>query len=215
MPKVLPEYLELKRQQILDAAAACFARGGFHRTTMQDICVEVELSPGAVYRYFQSKEEIIQAMCTRGHEEDVESIRDAMKLDNTLEVFDELIRVFFSGVEDREFCALMVELISEARRDEMISESVREGWTQIMEPLTELVIAAQARGEINPQLDPAAVVSVMLGVYQGLVLQNLVRPDMDVEGYAQTTRALFNGTFWFGGGQASEPMAAAKAALRH
>jgi AcrR family transcriptional regulator len=213
MPKVLPEYLELKRQQILDAAAACFAREGFHRTTMQDICGEVELSPGAVYRYFQSKEEIIQAMCTRGHEEDVETIREAMKLDNTLDVFDELIRLFFSGVEDREFCALMVELISEARRDEMISESVREGWTQLMEPLSEIVVEAQARGEINPELDPEAVVSVMLGVYQGLVLQNLVRPDMDVEAYAQTTRALFNGTFWCGASPASKGPIVVKAAL--
>ena len=215
MPKVLPEYLELKRQQILDAAAACFARGGFHRTTMQDICGEVELSPGAVYRYFQSKEEIIQAMCTRGHEEDVETIRDAMKLDNTLEVFDELIRLFFSGVEDREFCALMVELISEARRDEMISESVREGWTQIMGPLAEIVVKAQARGEINADLDPEGVVSVMLGVYQGLVLQNLVRPEMDIEGYAQTTRALFNGSFWCGASPDNRSATDAKAFARH
>ena len=47
MPKVLPEYLELRRQQILDAAAACFSRRGFHQTTMQDICTEAGLSPGA------------------------------------------------------------------------------------------------------------------------------------------------------------------------
>ncbi|MGE0685263.1 MAG: TetR/AcrR family transcriptional regulator, partial [Dehalococcoidia bacterium] len=45
MPKVLPEYLELRRQQILDAAAACFTRAGFHQTTMQDICAESDLSP--------------------------------------------------------------------------------------------------------------------------------------------------------------------------
>jgi TetR/AcrR family transcriptional regulator, repressor for uid operon len=205
MPKVLPEYLELKRQEILDGAAACFARSGFHGTTMQDICSEVNLSPGAVYRYFQSKEEIIQAMCTRGHEEDVVTIREAMRLDSTLKTFDELIRIFFSGVEDREFCALMVELISEARHNELIGDSVRDGWVQIMEPLKELVVDAQGRGEMNPKLDPAAVVRVMLGVYQGLVLQNLLQPGMDVEGYALTVRALFNGTFWTGGSPAALP----------
>ena len=52
MPKVTEAHLEARRQQILDAASACFSRQGFHQTTMQGICREVDLSPGAVYRYF-------------------------------------------------------------------------------------------------------------------------------------------------------------------
>jgi AcrR family transcriptional regulator len=215
MPKVLPEYLETRRQQIIDAAAACFARGGFHRTTMQDICGEAELSPGAVYRYFQSKEDIIQAMCTRGHEEDVEAIREALKLNDTVAIMDELIRLFFSGVEDREFCALMVELISEAKHNQPIGESVLKGWHSILEPLSDLVRQAQDRGEINPALDARAVTRVMLGVYQGLVLQNLLEPGMDIEGYVQTTRALFQGSFWRGGSVSSEAGNGARAVLRH
>lgn len=196
MPKVLPEYLETRRQQIIDAAAACFARGGFHRTTMQDICSEAELSPGALYRYFQSKEDIIQAMCSRGHEEDVETIREAMELGDTVAILDELIRVFFAGVEDREFCALMVELISEAKHNQPIGESVLEGWHAIFGPLSDLVRKAQSRGEINNELDAGAITRVMLGVYQGLVLQHLLEPGMDVRRYIETTRALFQGGFW-------------------
>jgi AcrR family transcriptional regulator len=215
MPKVLPEYLETRRQQIIDAAAACFARAGFHRTTMQDICTEADLSPGAVYRYFQSKEEIIHAMCSRGHEEDVETIRQAMELDDTVAIMNELTRIFFAGVEDREFCALMVELISEAKHNETIGESVRDGWHVIFEPLAELVQRAQARGEINPNLDPAGVTRVMLGVYQGLVLQHLLEPDMDVTGYVETTQALFQGYFWHGPKPASAEAKGAQAALRH
>ena len=215
MPKVLPVYLETRRQQIIDAAAACFARGGFHRTTMQDICSEAELSPGALYRYFQSKEEIIQAMCSRGHEEDVQTIREALKLNDTVAVMDELIRVFFSGVDDREFCALMVELISEAKHNQPIGEAVLEGWYSIFEPLSDLVRQAQERGEINPALDVRAVTRVMLGVYQGLVLQNLLEPGMDVQGYVETTRALFQGGFWHGDTASPAPSAGVQAALRH
>src|SRR5918997_1478939 len=111
MPKVQPEYLETRRQQILDAAAACFSRRGFHQTTMQDICAEADLSPGAVYRYFRSKEEIIQAMCLRGHEEDAETIREAMARGSTQEVMDELVRIFFEGADNRELCALSIELL--------------------------------------------------------------------------------------------------------
>ena len=213
MPKVLPEYLELRRQQILDAAAACFARRGFHQTTMQDICGGAELSPGAVYRYFQSKEEIIQAMCSRGRSEDAELIRGAMELDGTLAVLDELIRIFFAGVEDRELCVLSVELTSEARRNEFIAESLRAGRDQVLEPLRDLVTRAQARGEIDRGLDAASIASVMMGTYQGLVLQKLLTPELDVESYSETVRALFGGRFWRG--EKLVQPAGAQTALQH
>src|SRR3989304_4862304 len=96
MPKVLPEYLELRRQQILDAAAACFVRRGFPRTTMQDICDEAGLSPGAVYRYFPSKEEIIEAMSEYRQRQNAERLEQAMGKEATLEaVAGPLPAVFF------------------------------------------------------------------------------------------------------------------------
>ncbi len=38
MPKLKPEVQHQRRERILDAAERCFARTGFHRTTMHDIC---------------------------------------------------------------------------------------------------------------------------------------------------------------------------------
>ena len=46
----------------MDAARACFIRKGVHATSMQDIFAEAGLSAGAVYRYFKSKNEIIEAI---------------------------------------------------------------------------------------------------------------------------------------------------------
>jgi AcrR family transcriptional regulator len=61
MPKVSESYLVERREQILQAALSCFGRKGFHQTTMRDICDEAGVSPGAVYRYFRSKDEFIKA----------------------------------------------------------------------------------------------------------------------------------------------------------
>src|SRR5438552_14789580 len=125
MPKVLPEYLETRRREILDAAAACFARHGFHQSSMQDICGEADLSPGAVYRYFRSKEEIIEAMCSRNQNEDAELVRQAAATGGTMDALDELARLFLLNLENSEQCILSVELASEARRNPVVLESLR------------------------------------------------------------------------------------------
>ncbi len=64
-PKVSEEYLEDRRNQILDAAVATFSRKGFHQTTIEDIRLEASLSRGAVYHYFKSKEDIIDGIRQR------------------------------------------------------------------------------------------------------------------------------------------------------
>ena len=62
MPRVSEEHLERRRQQIVDAAQRCFARRGFHQSSMQDVFAESGLSAGAVYRYFKSKDELVAAL---------------------------------------------------------------------------------------------------------------------------------------------------------
>jgi AcrR family transcriptional regulator len=65
MPKVSIEYSEARRLQIIDAACRCFARKGFHQAPMRDIYQEVQLSHGAIYHYFRSKDDIFAASFER------------------------------------------------------------------------------------------------------------------------------------------------------
>lgn len=211
MPKVLPEYLELRRQQILDSAAACFTRAGFHQTSMQDICAEADLSPGAVYRYFRSKEEIIQAMCERGFEGDVEAVRQIISSMEPKDAFNELVHAFFEDVENREMCVLSIELLAESRRDPFVSESQKNGLDSIRAPLAELVRIAQQRGQMNPDFDADAVSRVMMSLYLGLVWQKVLEPDLDVLPYAQAVKGIFAANL---GGTAAEA-AAATPAMQH
>jgi AcrR family transcriptional regulator len=215
MPKVLPEYLELRRQQILDAAAACFSRRGFHQTTMQDICGEAELSPGAVYRYFRSKEEIIEGMGEHRQQENAARLDQVMSKGSTVEVFDELLRVFFINRDAQEFmayCSLTIEFISEATHNERVQGALQKTNRAVRDSLIELVKQSQARGDIDVSLDPEGVGRVMIALYQGFLTQKLVDPDIDVHAYAQAAGALFNGTFWRGAGAEK---AAPQPALQH
>lgn len=60
---------ERRRLQILDAARECFAARGLSLTTVEDICGEARISPGALYRYFGSKAEIVAALAQEAHAE--------------------------------------------------------------------------------------------------------------------------------------------------
>lgn len=62
MPKVPAQYLEARRRGILAAAQRCISRNGIQGTTMRDICRAANLSPGAIYRYFDGKEQILGAL---------------------------------------------------------------------------------------------------------------------------------------------------------
>ncbi|MCK4832919.1 MAG: TetR/AcrR family transcriptional regulator, partial [Anaerolineales bacterium] len=51
-----------RKQQIFQAALACFGRKGYHLTTMDDIVQESGLSKGALYWYFEGKKELFLSL---------------------------------------------------------------------------------------------------------------------------------------------------------
>jgi AcrR family transcriptional regulator len=56
---------EMRRQQIMVAAKRVFTRSGYEKSTMEDIAREAELSPGTIYLYFKSKDELYASLCLR------------------------------------------------------------------------------------------------------------------------------------------------------
>jgi AcrR family transcriptional regulator len=53
------------RARIIEAADSLFRRLGFAKTAVADIAAELEMSPANVYRFFSSKNAIVEAICQR------------------------------------------------------------------------------------------------------------------------------------------------------
>ena len=66
MPRLSDTTRAQRRQHILTSAWRCFSRDGFHATSMDDIIAATGMSSSAVYRYFRSKDELIQATADEG-----------------------------------------------------------------------------------------------------------------------------------------------------
>ncbi len=198
MPRVSEEYLTARRQQILCAAAACFARKGFHQATMQDICEEARLSPGAVYRYFPSKLELIAALCDENLRRHAELIGAAAQGRDFSALADEVIAVYFGPggeLETGDKGALDLELIAEASRNPEVGAIGRRSFAGLRGLFAALVAAAQQRGEIAPELDPQAVGTIALSFYYGLLIQKLLDPSIETQPYVAVMKALLNGRF--------------------
>jgi TetR/AcrR family transcriptional regulator, cholesterol catabolism regulator len=54
-----------RRESILQASAQIFQRRGYHHTTIEEVAAELFLTKAGVYHYFASKQQILEAICTR------------------------------------------------------------------------------------------------------------------------------------------------------
>src|ERR1700712_432569 len=77
-----------RRTQILEAAIVCFAKRGFHQTSMHDISAEAGISVGLIYRYFANKEAVISAMADEHKKEVNEWLERARLAPTLLEALD-------------------------------------------------------------------------------------------------------------------------------
>jgi|SRR2546422_5946251 len=201
MPKVTEAHTEARREQIMEAASHCFSREGFHKTTINDICRESALSPGAIYRYFPSKEEIIAATAEQSLQRSIALVREIKEHGETRRVLDELVETFFGPLD----CAdceqdirCDIELWSEALREPRIMEVERRGMGSFRQHFAEIIRRAQKLGEINPRLDPEAVARTMIAFHAGLVVQKAMDPRTDVKAYVTAMKAMMIGQFWQG-----------------
>ena len=196
MPKVTEEHLEARRTQILNAAVACFSRNGFHQTTMQDICREAGLSPGAVYRYFDSKEAMIGECCMRGQEGTAMAFEGATSQAGTQEVIAELADIFLGELANPEAppaLRLHVQLWGESLRSPEILEGLTSNRAGVRQHLQAVVERGQGLGDVDSEADPEYLARVLLSAYDGLVLQKSLDPDLDIWRYVDAFKSLVAG----------------------
>jgi TetR/AcrR family transcriptional regulator, repressor for uid operon len=197
MPKISEEQREARRLEILDVAGRCFARQGFHRTTMEDIIRELKSSPGAVYCYFSGKSDIVEAIAEQRHKRESVLLAELLASDNVAEGLEGVARTFFKMLQDpneKERRKVTIQIWAESLRDKRIRKIVERGIRQ-RDLLTTALRNAQRAGELPKDLDPDAFSRVLLALVQGFILQQAWEPNLDTEGYRKTAMSLVSAVF--------------------
>ncbi len=198
MPKVTDAHLEQRRQQILDAAVACFAREGFHQTTMADIAAQAGVSDTLAYRYFSGKSEIIEAAVREYGDTAVDRVLgDSDEADDVFSLVDMLLTTDIRRFERREeveaTMGMYFQSWAEALRDDSIREQVVEHWRQQFGIVEALVTRGQATAQFSPDFEARAVAWVALATHYGLNLLGVLDPTVDLEKCKKVSLAMIRG----------------------
>ena len=173
-----PEAPGDRRARILDAAERCFVRTGFHRATMQEIATEAGMSPGNLYRYFPSKDAMVEGLAGRDRADIARDFERFAEGEDFLAVFKELGRKHFAE-EPRGKAIMCLEIWAEATRNPVFARLTSSFEQDVVERLADLLEAARVAGSVSPEIEPRAIATLISTLANGLFVRKAIVPAFD------------------------------------
>jgi AcrR family transcriptional regulator len=171
---------QAQRERILCAAQACFVESGFHAAGMAAIAETAGVSPGLIYRYFESKNAIILAIIDKQLAVARRRIRELHSTENLsrriVDYFDE------PEPKDEESMslALYLEISAQAARDPQIAEALQRYDVAVRAELADWLRRSPAEGGLGlPGAVAPARAMMLLCLLEGLKIRGAREPDLD------------------------------------
>jgi TetR/AcrR family transcriptional regulator, repressor for uid operon len=165
-----------RRSQILDAALVCFAKRGFHQTSMHDISSEAGISVGLIYRYFENKEAVISAMADRHKKEISEMVERARQAPSLLESLEILFTAHCCEDAPQLVSAFVVDLYAEASRNPHVADLVRDVLETAMDGVTDLIARSPEAQSAAHGLPPKELAELIFAAARGMLMLDVLRP---------------------------------------
>lgn len=192
MRTVDPDRYAARRRNILDAAAGCFARKGFDRTTTADICSAAGISSGSLFHYFPNKRAVFTAIFEQDGRDNAAQLTRAANAQDPWAALLELVDHLVRPLTDRRNSGLVVELIAQAGRDEELATLVARNDRDLRDGIAALLGKAAAQGRIDPGVDADRAAHWVLGLTDALFSRSGVDPDFDALDQVPTLRLILS-----------------------
>lgn len=169
------------RENILDAALACFHENGVAGTTLAGIGERAGYSRGAVYWHFKNKTEVLEAMIRRKHMPFLERLRRTASPRRTTPILDlrSAMRVSISEVAT---CPELRQMMEIMLRNDLSAESEAMRQLQHESTAEELAIfrdtftRARELGQLRAGIDPATPARILHACTMGAMCSGLMEP---------------------------------------
>jgi len=173
-----------RREQIMRAAMVCFAKHGFHQTSMHDISGEAGISVGLIYRYFENKDAVISAMAD-AHKREIQELLDrARQAPSLLEALELFFTAHCCSDERQIECAFVVDLFAEGSRNPRMAQLVRDVLDSLIDGVTELIAQSPEMRDVHHEMNPRQMAELIFAAARGL----LMRDAVDVPGTSDAER---------------------------
>ena len=189
MRRLDPVKHEEKRQEILAAATACFAREGFRGASIADICAEAGISPGHLYHYFPGKEAILDAIGKASLEEGARQFGQLVASGNALLAIGSVIEEAKRRDLRADFI-LFLELAAEAHRNPKLARTLREMSRNTRLILADFLKKGQAGGLIVPGRDPETAATILFGILDAARMMTVRDPKLEMAQILDTIKIL-------------------------
>lgn len=178
---------KLRQEQILDITLEIIAENGLAGVNLSEIAQRVGVVPSALYRHFENKEALIDALLERTHQALTENIKKiTMKSSSSLENLRRLflmhleLIIKYPGMPKLVFSDAAV--LGSSERKEKIFSIVKTYTDQ----LSAIVEKGRREGEILSNISPEAVAFSMVSFVQHTALiSNITEGKIDLSGQAE------------------------------
>jgi len=168
MPKVIPEYKELAKKKIIDAAYSIFYKKGYHGSTMDDIANEVGVSKASLYSYFKSKEDILQ---TATNQTLTESFNHFFEDYDSLEPLE---KIYINMLNLLGALHLNFEITALSSHNESIRAVNKDTYKKKLEKLTHFIELQQNIGNIQKDVDAFTIAQLLNAIYLDIAMQLII-----------------------------------------
>lgn len=169
---------EKTRSRILKSAGQCFAREGYDRVGVAEICRQAGVSKGAFYYHFKSKQQVLMELLDIWLAKLEQGL--AAAADDSRGIPETLLRMsgMIKGLIQSDFkqAPIFLELWTQASRDETVRQQTIATYTKYRQIFTGLITRGIDEGSLAG-IDPVSGAQVILSLASGIFLQSLLDPE--------------------------------------
>lgn len=173
-------------ERLVEAAFKLFVSNGYHATSLEAIASEANLTKGAVYFYFGSKEKLALHLLEVLQQEVAAPLVNAI-LRSEGGNADKIVRYIHTGAEigakrpDQLLFMILMAIEFGRQHSDEIAAGIRALYARIYEALEKVIRTGQESGALAKDMRPREFASMIVAVHDGMMLEWHIR-GADING---------------------------------